>query len=232
MKSLLTAETIKELHRNGQTSVEITPQRTIITPEARDVAKKLGLKIVDVPVGSERHHKGRVSSAGNRPDSLTAIKKAVRDKLPAAHQNSSLLDQLIEKALKELQHQDEAGPSCEREKAPNGVVLVRGSSVKPGKFDGAGGKPIGLTDVIGAADNSSIAAGYMQWENCSFPWTLNYDEIDVVLEGELHITCGNKTHIGKPGDVFFIPKGAAIEFGSPGKVRFVYVTYPADWSAQ
>jgi ethanolamine utilization protein EutQ len=222
---------IKELHKSGQTSVEFTPQRTIITPEARDVARKLGLKIVDVPVGSERH-KDSTALADGRPDSLQAIKTAVRAKLPAAHQNSSLLDQLIEKALKELQHQDAAGPSCEREKAPNGVVLVRGSSVKPGKFDGAGGKPIGLTDVIGSADNSSIAAGYMQWENCSFPWTLNYDEIDVVLEGELHITCGNKTHIGKPGDVFFIPKGAAIEFGSPGKVRFVYVTYPADWSAQ
>ncbi|WP_100639714.1 ethanolamine utilization acetate kinase EutQ [Marinobacter salexigens] len=231
MKSLLTAETIKELHQKGQTSVEIVPRQTIITPEARDVAKKLGMNIVDVPVGS-KCHKDREPLVDKHSGSLQAIKKAVREKLPAAHQNSSLLDQLIEKALKELQHQEEVGPSFEREKAPNGVVLVRGSSVKPGKFEGAKGKPIGLTDVIGAADNSSIAAGYMQWENCSFPWTLNYDEIDVVLEGELHITCGNKTHIGKPGDVFFIPKGAAIEFGSPGKVRFVYVTYPADWSAQ
>ncbi|GGE61099.1 ethanolamine utilization protein EutQ [Streptosporangium jomthongense] len=231
MKSLLTAETIKELHRSGQASVEVCPKRTIITPEARDVAKKLGLKIVDAPVGHEPRKK-HSPGAGNQPESLQAIKKAVRAKLPAAHQNSSLLDQLIEKALKELQHQDAEGPSCKRETAPNGVVLVRGNSVKPGRFEGARGKPVGLIDVIGSADNSSIAAGYMQWENCSFPWTLNYDEIDVVLEGELHITCGNKTHVGKPGDVFFIPKGAAIEFGSPGKVRFVYVTYPADWSAQ
>ncbi|MDO6824649.1 ethanolamine utilization acetate kinase EutQ [Marinobacter sp. 1_MG-2023] len=231
MKSLFTAEKIKELHKSGQTSVEVSPKSTIITPEARDVAKKLGVKIIDVAVSSEPHQDG-ASRTGGQPDSLQAIKKAVRAKLPASHQNSGLLDQLIEKALKELQHQDVAGPSCEREKAPNGVVLVRGNSVKPGKFDGAGGKPIGLTDVIGPDDKSSIAAGYMQWDNCSFPWTLNYDEIDVVLEGELHITCGDKTHIGKPGDVFFIPKGASIEFGSPGKVRFVYVTYPADWSAQ
>ncbi|WP_350650244.1 AraC family ligand binding domain-containing protein [Pseudomonas sp. HY13-MNA-CIBAN-0226] len=48
----------------------------------------------------------------------------------------------------------------------------------------------------------------------------------------MHITCGGKTYKGGPGDVFFIPKGSAIEFGSPGKVRFVYVTYPADWAAQ
>ncbi len=32
-----------------------------------------------------------------------------------------------------------------------------------------------------------MAAGFMQWENAFFPWTLNYDEIDMVLEGELHV---------------------------------------------
>ena len=229
MKSLLTAETIKDLHRNGQTSVEFSPQQTIITPEARDVAKKLGLKIVDIPADQLPHKK---QNAPVNVDSLHAIKQAVKAKLPAGHQNSELLDQLIEKALKELRQQDSEGPSCERERAPNGVVLVRGNSVKLGRFDGAGGKPIGVTDVIGAADKSSMAAGYMQWENCSFPWTLTYDEINVVLEGELHITSGDQVYKGKPGDVFFIPKGSAIEFGSPGKVRFVYVTYPADWSAQ
>ncbi|PFG54889.1 ethanolamine utilization protein EutQ [Marinobacter sp. LV10R520-4] len=229
MKSLLTAETIKELHRNGQTSVEFSPQQTIITPEARDVAKKLGLKIVDIPAGQLPLKK---QNAAVNVDSLHAIKQAVKAKLPAGHQNSGLLDQLIEKALKELRQQDSEGPSCECERAPNGVVLVRGNSVKLGRFDGAGGKPIGVTDVIGAADKSSMAAGYMQWENCSFPWTLTYDEINVVLEGELHITSGDQVYKGKPGDVFFIPKGSAIEFGSPGKVRFVYVTYPADWSAQ
>ncbi|MDY9677318.1 ethanolamine utilization acetate kinase EutQ, partial [Escherichia coli] len=36
-------------------------------------------------------------------------------------------------------------------------------------------------------DGSSMAAGFMQWENAFFPWTLNYDEIDMVLEGELHV---------------------------------------------
>mgnify|MGYP003573558822 CR=1 FL=1 len=54
--------------------------------------------------------------------------------------------------------------------------------------------------------------------------------IDVVLEGELHIRAGGKTYIGKPGDVFFIPSGASIEFGTPSSVRFVYVTYPANWA--
>ena len=50
-----------------------------------------------------------------------------------------------------------------------------------------------------------------------------------MLEGELHIRCQGQTTVGKPGDVLFIPKGSAIEFGTPSAVRFFYVTYPADW---
>ena len=30
-------------------------------------------------------------------------------------------------------------------------------------------------------DGSSMAAGFMQWDNAFFPWTLNYDEIDMIL---------------------------------------------------
>ena len=33
----------------------------------------------------------------------------------------------------------------------------------------------------------------------------------------------------KAGDVLYIPKGSAIEFGTTSKVRFFYVTYPANW---
>ncbi|STU65140.1 ethanolamine utilization protein EutQ [Klebsiella pneumoniae subsp. pneumoniae] len=59
-----------------------------------------------------------------------------------------------------------------------------------------------------------MAAGFMQWENAFFPWTLNYDEIDMVLEGELHVRHQGETLVAKAGDVMFIPKGSSIEFGT------------------
>ena len=80
-------------------------------------------------------------------------------------------------------------------------------------------------------DGSSMAAGFMQWENAFFPWTLNYDEIDMVLEGELHVRHQGETLIAKAGDVMFIPKGASIEFGTPSTVRFLYVAWPANWQS-
>lgn len=68
-----------------------------------------------------------------------------------------------------------------------------------------------------------MAAGFMQWDNAFFPWTLNYDEIDMILEGELHVRHEGETMIAKAGDVMFIPKGSSIEFGTPSTVKFLYV---------
>lgn len=87
-----------------------------------------------------------------------------------------------------------------------------------------------LKDVVTSADRSPMGSGYMTLEKGEFPWTLSYDEIDIVLEGELVITRGKESVRGSAGDVIFIPKGSSITFGTPNRVRFVYVTYPVDWN--
>lgn len=87
-----------------------------------------------------------------------------------------------------------------------------------------------LKDVITSADGSPMAAGYMSLDRGEFPWTLTYDEVDIVLEGELVITRGDEVVRGLPGDCIFIPNGSSITFGTPSFARFVYVAFPADWN--
>lgn len=87
-----------------------------------------------------------------------------------------------------------------------------------------------LKDVITSAHGAPMAAGYMSLQRGEFPWTLDYDEIDVVLEGELVITRDGESVRASPGDMIFIPKGSKITFGTPSSVRFAYITYPADWN--
>jgi ethanolamine utilization protein EutQ len=86
-----------------------------------------------------------------------------------------------------------------------------------------------LRDVVGADDGLPMAAGVMSLREGSFPWALDYDEVEYVLEGELHITTHDQTVVGRPGDVIGVPKGSSITFGTPSWARFLYVTYPADW---
>ncbi|MGE5719874.1 MAG: cupin domain-containing protein [Nocardioidaceae bacterium] len=86
-----------------------------------------------------------------------------------------------------------------------------------------------LLDVVGAEHGLPMAAGVMSLRQGSFPWTLDYDEVEYVIEGELHITTADQTVVGLPGDVIAVPKGSAITFGTPSWARFLYVTYPAEW---
>ncbi len=87
-----------------------------------------------------------------------------------------------------------------------------------------------LRDVLGSDQGLPMAAGVLSLREGSFPWTLDYDEVEYVIEGELHITTADQQVVGRPGDVIAVPKGASITFGTPSWARFLYVTYPADWA--
>ena len=67
------------------------------------------------------------------------------------------------------------------------------------------GTNVWLKDVVITEDRSPMGAGYMSLDKGEMQWTLTYDEIDIVLEGELVITRGSEQVHGKTGDVIYIP---------------------------
>ena len=92
------------------------------------------------------------------------------------------------------------------------------------------GTNVWLKDVVVTQDRSPMGAGYMSLDKGEMQWTLTYDEIDIVLEGELVITRGSEQVRGKTGDVIYIPKGSSITFGTTSWTRFVYVVFPVNWN--
>ena len=86
-----------------------------------------------------------------------------------------------------------------------------------------------MRDVLSSADGLPMAVGVMSLREGSFPWTLDYDEVQYVIEGVLHVTTADQAIVAHPGDVVAVPKGSSITFGTPSWTRFLYVTYPADW---
>ncbi len=124
----------------------------------------------------------------------------------------------------------EASPSSARTVDRSKVVHVQGSSVRLGQFSGA--PNVGLTDVVTGKDGSPMTAGFMAWRReDSFSWALDYDEVDYVLEGVLHLGIDGRVIEARAGDVLYIPKGSKVLFGTPNRVRVFYVTYPAEWQA-
>lgn len=241
-KTLISAEFVRQEHAAGRKRIEAPLPHTIVTAEARNVAEQLGVAIVeqlqDLSACRAGGDKPRETAAGAAKQTVAgtteieAIRAAILAKLPPGCVSDAVVDQLIQKTLDERRvgTAGAGGPSFATQRIARGIKHVRADSVAFGIFDGAGAEnQVGLTDVVTSQDGSPMAAGYMAWSDCFFPWTLNYDEIDVVLEGELHIRSEGQTVVGRPGDVIYIPKGSVIEFGTPSRVRFLYVTYPADW---
>jgi ethanolamine utilization protein EutQ len=186
MPPLFTAADIRRIAREQKSRLLVLGPADLITPEAVDVARELGLRLVR---DAERGPSAPAPAAGAAPG------------------------------------------------VPPPLKVVRGAGVALEAF-GAGlatpGTDVRLKDVVTSADGSPVAAGYMTLDAAhgagELPWTLSYDEVDVVLAGELVITRGAEVVRGGPGDVIFIPKGSRITFGTPSHTRFVYVAYPADWN--
>ena len=87
-------------------------------------------------------------------------------------------------------------------------------------------------DLFTLEESPRLGCGLMVMERTTFPWTLNYDEIDYVIEGQLRILIDGKCVTAGPGEVILIPKGSSIQFSVKDKARFLYFVYPANWQQQ
>jgi len=116
---------------------------------------------------------------------------------------------------------------------PSGVISVPIGEVKPERFDtGKDSDRVFLKDVLTLKESPRLGCGVMEMERSSFKWTLRYDEIDYVIDGTLEIVIEGRRVVGRKGDVIYIPANSTIHFSTPDFVRFLYVTYPADWASQ
>ena len=87
-------------------------------------------------------------------------------------------------------------------------------------------------DLFTLDESPRLGAGIMEMTDTTFPWTLNYDEMDYVIEGRLDIQTDRGTISAGPGEILYIPKGSSIRFSVTGHARFLYFVYPADWQSQ
>ncbi|MBR3942893.1 MAG: ethanolamine utilization protein EutQ [Clostridia bacterium] len=94
------------------------------------------------------------------------------------------------------------------------------------------GKPadkVYTKDLLSLKESPDLGFGVMEMKETTFDWTLNYAEIDVVLEGTLSVIQNGITKTAHKNEAIFIPKGSKIQFSAPDYAKFLYITYPADW---
>jgi len=227
MKQLFTADIIERLvHEDGQTAL-VLGEDDIVTPLAQDRARELGLTLIypdeedrALPPWSAAHPKQPAAPQRLSPSPPTP---------PPPSDGEDLEARIRAAVVKVLGLSEPARPP----RAQPRPTHVDGRTVRLEPFPFDIGRPemdVRLKDVITSEHGSPMAAGFMTLHKGQFPWRLDYDEIEYVIEGELHIITDQETIVGLPGDVIFIPKGSDIQFATPSWAKFLYVTYPADWS--
>ena len=97
---------------------------------------------------------------------------------------------------------------------------------------GRTGDRVYTRDLFALDESPRLGAGIMEMTDTTFPWTLNYDEMDYVIEGRLDIQTGRGTVSAGPGEIIYIPRGSPIRFSVTGHARFLYFVYPADWQSR
>ncbi|MDQ0339964.1 ethanolamine utilization protein EutQ (cupin superfamily) [Caldalkalibacillus uzonensis] len=86
-----------------------------------------------------------------------------------------------------------------------------------------------ITRFVRDEISSTLGGGIVKMKTCKFPWTVRYDEVIYVIEGEVIIHFDGKKLVGQKGDSFFIEKGSPIVYESLSESSFFFSLYPANW---
>ena len=150
--------------------------------------------------------------------------------------DKSLLEKLVRQIIEEKINGVSDSVDFERHKDPSGITSVKLQTVKvdeSNRLDTGNPNDVVYTkDVFNLKESERLGCGMMEMKATTFDWTLNYDEIDYVIEGHLDVIIDGRKISADAGEIILIPKGSSIQFSVPELARFMYVTYPADWSSQ
>ncbi len=100
MKKLIKANDIREAHARGELAMSVVLRASSITPEARELADRLGFTNTEggesIPVTAS----GPASASADKTDSQR-IRETIIAQLPEGQFTESLVAQLMEKVMKE-----------------------------------------------------------------------------------------------------------------------------------
>ena len=117
-----------------------------------------------------------------------------------------------------------------RNKATTGPKAVR--------FDGltfaprfAYGEQAAVAEVTGSGDGTPLGTGFARLTMAEIPWTVQYDEVVLVLEGSVTIRTAQGDFEAGPRDSVWLPKGTDLTYLSESALVF-FAIHPSDWQEQ
>lgn len=103
----------------------------------------------------------------------------------------------------------------------NGAIVVDAAQLPWADFSGTQ-EYVNIVDITSAP--TPLPLGYMEWENASFAWTAEQDEVRLVLQGCLAVTLGDSELAVSAGSALYLPRGCQVVFSATSLVRCACIT--------
>ena len=207
-KQLISANDVRAAAKSGQHAIQLRDKTTIITAEARSLAKELGVALE------------LAAAASPQPMPLPdATDHAAIRRVIEAQTHGPASEAVLAEVLRRVA-QERAAPE------PGKIRKITSVCSSPRTSDkGANMSHLDLTAVV-SGGIMPRSAGFMGWSNNTFALDCQTDELNLVLEGELQYHVGPESIRASAGDVMWLPKGTQGKLGSSGAVRYFYLSYP------
>lgn len=114
------------------------------------------------------------------------------------------------------------------EKSPARVVSLDAAKFTP-RFQY--GHMAEAAPVSGPEDGTKLGSGYVRLMQAEIPWTTKYDEVILVLEGELIVRTADGILKAGPQDCLWLPNGTELTYVAENALVF-FAIEPADWAQE
>lgn len=88
-----------------------------------------------------------------------------------------------------------------------------------------------VTQVVGAGDGTPLGGGFGRFTDAKIPWIVKYDEILLVLEGELTVRTAMGDLVAGPHDTIWLPNGTELTYIAESALVF-YAIQPTTWAEE
>jgi ethanolamine utilization protein EutQ len=83
-------------------------------------------------------------------------------------------------------------------------------------------------EICGLKDGTSLGTGFARMKNARIPWTIQYDEVLIVFEGELRVHADGEIHALSARDSIWLPAGTELIYEADNALA-AYAIHPSNW---
>jgi ethanolamine utilization protein EutQ len=85
-----------------------------------------------------------------------------------------------------------------------------------------------VAGVCGADDGTELGVGWGRLHAARIPWTIRYDEVLTVFDGELRLHAGGEIHRLGPRDSIWLPAGTELVYEAESALIH-FAIHPSNW---